>query len=84
MKKKCEVCNKPAKWLFSPDMDISGLGSCDKHKMDVTIAYHMLITEGEKEYHNMIDSYKKRDKHLLESKKTVKKVISKIRGGDKK
>lgn len=45
---KCLICHKPAKYRFSPDLDIAGLGACEKHEKDVQLLYIMLL-QGNKE-----------------------------------
>ena len=43
---KCEICGQEATHRLSPDLDIDGLGGCDKHREDVQIAYYILLNEG--------------------------------------
>ena len=57
--KTCEICSKKAIYRLTPDLDIQGLGACEKHKQDMQIAYIILTTEGEKEYREFIESSKK-------------------------
>ena len=54
----CEICGKKALFVFSPDMDIRGLGACKKHKQDMQLAYIILLQFGEKEYREFIDGLK--------------------------
>jgi len=58
---KCEVCQEEAFVRFSPDLDIDGLGACEKHKDDVDMAYIILITSGKEEYEKFIKSLKRRE-----------------------
>lgn len=53
---RCEICKKKAVYKFSPDIDIQGLGACEKHKKDMTIAYMLLFQQGEEEYRAFIKS----------------------------
>lgn len=63
---KCEICNEEAVYRFSPDLDIDGLGGCEKHKESVQVAYYILINIGEKEYKSFLKSLQKTK--ALESK----------------
>jgi hypothetical protein len=56
----CEICGKKALFLFSPDLDIQGLGACKKHKEDMQLAYIILLSKdgGEKEYNDFIKQLK--------------------------
>jgi hypothetical protein len=58
----CVICGKKAKWRYSPDLDIRGIGACSKHREDVGMAYLILTTnfedEKSKEYHRFIKSHK--------------------------
>ena len=55
---KCEICDEEAVCGFSPDMDIEGLGACEKHRDDVRLAYYILFQEGEREYKEYIENLK--------------------------
>jgi hypothetical protein len=54
---KCIICGKKAKWRYSPDLDINGIGACNKHKKDVHTYYFALITD-EKLFWDLIKSHK--------------------------
>ena len=58
---KCFICKKKAKWRFSPDLDIRGIGSCTKHKSDVQLVYVAILQGDEDIMKSMIASAK--DKH---------------------
>lgn len=68
MNKKCEICGKKAVYRFSPDLDISGIGACKKHKIDVHIAYIALVTQGEQEYNFIINEMKRSNKKKIKAK----------------
>jgi len=63
---KCEICGQEATHRLSPDLDIDGLGGCDKHGEDMQIAYYILLNIGEKEYQSFLKSLQKTE--ALESK----------------
>lgn len=50
----CIKCNKPATKRFSPDLDIKGIGACDKHadeiEMDLIISSFEGWDKFEKKY----------------------------------
>ena len=46
----CEICGYRAKWRFSPDLDIRGLGACQKHLEIVRQGYGILLSLGIEEY----------------------------------
>ena len=54
----CIICKKKAKWSFSPDLDIEGLGACSKHKIDVGDAYMMLCLGNREMYQTLITGNK--------------------------
>ena len=58
---KCEICKEEAIFRFSPDLDINGLGSCEKHKQDMQIAYLILLTGGEEACKAFLNSLEKAD-----------------------
>lgn len=68
---KCVVCGQVAKWRWSPDLDILGIGSCDEHQETVQMAYSCLITGTENLYHSIINGAKT-------AFKKTKKVTSKV------
>ena len=55
---QCIICKKKAKFRFSPDMDIQGIGTCKKHQSDVQIAYGILLTIDEKMFWDFIKTHK--------------------------
>jgi hypothetical protein len=59
---KCEICGQEATHRFSPDLDIDGLGGCDKHKESVQMAYYILINVGEKGYKSFLKSLQEKEK----------------------
>lgn len=58
----CVICGKKAKYTYSPDIDIRGIGACAKHRESVRYAYVILITNLKdkkmKAYHQYIKSHK--------------------------
>jgi hypothetical protein len=58
---KCEICQEEAVFQLSPDMDINGLGACEKHKEKVKMAYYILINLGEEAFRDYINSEKKNE-----------------------
>jgi hypothetical protein len=67
IKKTCVICNKYAKFRFSPDLDISGLGACNKHLEDVRIIYSLLLSGNEDLAYKLINSAKKANKSKSKS-----------------
>jgi hypothetical protein len=59
---KCAICGRKAKFRYSPDLDILGLGACAKHKHYMSTAYFLLLTEGEREYRKFIANARKNEK----------------------
>lgn len=57
-KQKCAICGRPAKYRLSPDIDINGLGSCQKHWEDMRTAYVILRMNGIKQYKSFIKGIK--------------------------
>ena len=57
---KCEICDEEARYKLSPDLDINGLGTCEKHKQDMWLAYFILCQFGENEYNKFIKNLKKK------------------------
>ena len=55
---KCIICKKKAKWRYSPDLDIQGIGACSKHKQDVYTYYYVLLTNDEKMFWSLIKAHK--------------------------
>ncbi|MDE2031389.1 MAG: hypothetical protein KGI58_03990 [Patescibacteria group bacterium] len=49
---QCAICEKKATKRFSPDLDIQGIGTCDKHLKDVMVGYVLLLQGSKKEYFN--------------------------------
>ena len=45
---KCIKCGKKGIGRLSPDLDIDGIGFCEKHKEDVMLGYYALL-KGDKE-----------------------------------
>lgn len=39
----CVICGKKAKYKFSPDLDIEGIGACKKHLERVKLGYAVLM-----------------------------------------
>lgn len=60
---KCEICGEEAVYRLSPDLDINGLGACEKHKRDVQLAYTILLQYGEKEYKEFVKNLKNEPKN---------------------
>ena len=58
-KQQCIVCGKDAVYIYSPDLDIQGLGACEKHNTDVSTAYGILIFIGEDDFNMYLDACKK-------------------------
>ena len=56
---KCEICGEEATHRYSPDMDIDGVGGCDKHNESVQIAYYILLNEGLEAFNGFIKSLQK-------------------------
>lgn len=70
----CEICNVRAKWRFSPDLDIRGLGACQKHLEIVREGYRILLFLGIKEYKRYINAQIakiKKEQKANESKATT-------------
>jgi hypothetical protein len=57
-KMKCEICGEEAGYRLSPDLDINGLGACEKHVRDMQVAYFILFQEGEEEFNEFIKNLK--------------------------
>lgn len=53
----CIICNRRAKWRFSPDLDIWGIGSCEKHLEVVRVAYTLLISSGKEAFEEYVKHY---------------------------
>jgi hypothetical protein len=68
----CEICGKKAKWIFSPDLDIRGLGACKKHLEDMRLAYYLLVSDGEKAYKGFIKATKDEEELEKRSKQEAK------------
>lgn len=61
----CLICNEKAIYRFSPDMDIDGVGSCEKHVVDVELAYSLLLSMDESMFWDFVrthNDYKGYDK----------------------
>jgi hypothetical protein len=56
---KCEICGETAVMQLSPDLDVDGLGSCEKHKEQVRTAYMILMYLGEKDYNRYLKVLKR-------------------------
>ncbi len=56
---KCIICDKKATKRFSPDLDIRGLGSCDKHENDVQFGYVMLMQGDDKMFEAWLKGMRK-------------------------
>lgn len=50
---KCARCGEEAKYRFSPDLDIKGIGSCEIDLSSVRDAYFMLLLDGERTWKSM-------------------------------
>lgn len=66
-KMNCVICNKKATYIYSPDLDVAGIGACKKHKIDVCLAYMILVQgkdfeENKKNYDDFILEIRRRDK----------------------
>ncbi len=42
---RCQKCDKQAKYFFSPDLDIRGLGACEEHKEEVQMEYFIMMSD---------------------------------------
>lgn len=71
---KCLVCGKLAKWRWSPDLDIDGIGACDKHQEDVQLAYVMLLQQDEEMFESYITSLRR--KYVKKTKRAKKAIRS--------
>lgn len=67
---KCIICKKKATKRYSPDLDIVGIGSCDKHNRDVFLGYAMLIQGDEEMFWDFI----KGNKDYVKEKTKKRKV----------
>ena len=73
----CVVCGRRAKWRFSPDLDIRGIGACQRDLEDVRMAYIILLGEGgEKMFKSFIEGVKKKrgitkDEPATKEEKTI-------------
>lgn len=56
---KCEICGAETNLQLSPDLDVEGLGTCEKDKEDMQTAYIILLSFGEKAYRDFIDTKRK-------------------------
>jgi hypothetical protein len=56
---KCEICGEETKTAFTPDLDIDGLGFCEKHQAVMRTAYYILIYVGIKDYNRFIKDKRK-------------------------
>jgi len=56
---KCEICNGEAVYRFSPDVDIEGLGACEKDREYVQAAYIILVNEGSEAFNSFMKSLRK-------------------------
>lgn len=43
---ECVICFNQAKWTYSPDIDVRGLGACEFHKEEVRNLYIVLVFSG--------------------------------------
>ena len=50
---KCIVCKNKATKRFSPDLDIQGIGACNKHLEQVQLAYIALL-QGDKDIYESL------------------------------
>jgi len=66
---KCEICNGEAVYRFSPDVDIEGLGACDKDKESVQMAYIILLNEGLEPFKSFLKSLQKAEESDSEKSK---------------
>lgn len=61
---KCIFCDKEATKAYRPDLDLTGLGTCDDHMNELTLM--VLLWQGEKWGLKDVESYikniQKRDK----------------------
>lgn len=59
-KQKCIICGADAVYLYSPDLDVQGLGACEKHNKDIRTAYGILMYLGKDDFNRFLGSCKKR------------------------
>lgn len=55
-KQKCIICGADAVYFYSPDLDVQGLGACEKHNTDIKTAYGILIYLGEDDFNRFLES----------------------------
>ena len=56
---RCVICQEPAVYSLSPDLDVRGLGACENHRTDVQRAYEILVYLGEDDYEEFIAARRK-------------------------
>lgn len=55
---KCVVCQEQAVTCYSIDIDVSGIGACEKHADHVGTAYIALLWSGEDMFWKLIKGHK--------------------------
>ena len=58
---ECHLCDKPAVGRFSPDMDISGLAFCEKHRDLIGVAFYCLMTDNIEDFDAIMGTNIKKD-----------------------
>ena len=57
---RCVICQEPAVYSLSPDLDVRGLGACESHRTDVQRAYEILVYLGEDDYEKFVKDCRKK------------------------